>query len=188
MKGKPTSVMYSLLNLAVSFWHELITCRWQLHQSLLYTDYISDFRKVWERSFKIIKRFTKQQENLCWDWIAQNQTVLNGMETKVNKIVLNLPKLGYDCSHIECVCVCMHVWARVHIHTHLCLTLCNPMNCSPLDSSVYGIFQARIREWIAISYSRGSSQSRFQTSISCIPCTGRQILYTAPPGKPSHID
>ena len=42
------------------------------------------------------------------------------------------------------------------------------------DSSVYGISQARILEWVAISFSRGSSQSRDQTHVSCI---GRQILY-----------
>ena len=35
----------------------------------------------------------------------------------------------------------------------LCLTLCNPMDCSPPGSSVHGIFQARILEWVAISFS-----------------------------------
>ena len=35
-----------------------------------------------------------------------------------------------------------------------CPTLCNPMDCSPLSSSVHGIFQARILWWVAISYSR----------------------------------
>ena len=39
----------------------------------------------------------------------------------------------------------------------LCWTLCNPMDCGPPGSSVYGIFQARILEWVAISFSRGSS-------------------------------
>ena len=39
----------------------------------------------------------------------------------------------------------------------LCLTLCNLMDCGLLDSSVHGILQARILEWIAISSSRGSS-------------------------------
>ena len=36
--------------------------------------------------------------------------------------------------------------------TQLCLTLCNPINCSPAGSSVHKIFQARILEWVAISY------------------------------------
>ena len=42
------------------------------------------------------------------------------------------------------------------------------MDCSPPDSSVHGILQARILEWVAISSSRGSSQSRYQTQKSCI--------------------
>ena len=45
-----------------------------------------------------------------------------------------------------------------------CLTLCNPMDCSPPGSSVHGIFQARILEWVAIFSSRGSSQPRDQTT------------------------
>ena len=48
------------------------------------------------------------------------------------------------------------------------------MDCSPPDSSVHGISQARILEWVAISFSRGSSWPRDQTWVSCI---GRQILY-----------
>ena len=42
----------------------------------------------------------------------------------------------------------------------LCLTLCNPMDCSPPGSSVYGILQARVLEWVAMSSSRGYSQPR----------------------------
>ena len=45
---------------------------------------------------------------------------------------------------------------------------CHPMYYSPLGSSVHGMFQARILEWIAISFSRGSSQPRNQTQVSCI--------------------
>ena len=41
--------------------------------------------------------------------------------------------------------------------TQLCLTLCNPMDCSPPGSSVHGIFQARVLQWVAIAFSRGSS-------------------------------
>ena len=53
--------------------------------------------------------------------------------------------------------------------------LCNLMDCNPPGSSVHGIFQARILECIAISYSKGSSQPRDQTCVSCISCTGRQM-------------
>ena len=49
-----------------------------------------------------------------------------------------------------------------------CLTLCNPMDCSLPGSSVRGLFQARILEWVAISFSRGSSQHRDRTQVSCI--------------------
>ena len=42
-----------------------------------------------------------------------------------------------------------------------CPTLCDPMDCSLLGSSVHGIFQAIVLEWIAISFSRGSSQPRY---------------------------
>ena len=48
-----------------------------------------------------------------------------------------------------------------------CLTLCNPMDYSPPGSSVHGILQARILEWIAIPFSRGSSWPRGWNRISC---------------------
>ena len=50
--------------------------------------------------------------------------------------------------------------------TKSCLTLCNPMHCSPPGSSVHGLFQARVLEWVAISFSRGSSQPRDRTHIA----------------------
>ena len=49
-----------------------------------------------------------------------------------------------------------------------CLTLCNPMDCSRQHSSIHGIFQARVLEWVAISFSRGSSQPRGRTWVSHI--------------------
>ena len=55
-----------------------------------------------------------------------------------------------------------------------CVTLFNPMDCSPPGSSVLRICQTRILESVAISFSRGSSWLRDQTWVSC---TGRQILY-----------
>ena len=63
----------------------------------------------------------------------------------------------------------------VHAQSHL--TLCDPMDCSLPGSSVHGSFQARILEWVAISYSKGSSWPKDRTHVSCISCTGRQVLY-----------
>ena len=56
----------------------------------------------------------------------------------------------------------------VGLVTKLCLTLCDLMDYSLPGSSVHGILQARILEWVAISFSRGSSQPRDQTWVSCI--------------------
>ena len=44
--------------------------------------------------------------------------------------------------------------------TQLCPTLCDPLDCSPSVSSVHGILQAKILEWVAIPFSRGSSRPR----------------------------
>ena len=63
-----------------------------------------------------------------------------------------------------------------------CLTLCDPMDCGPPGSSVHGILQARILEWVAISFSRGSSQLRDQIPRS--PALQADYLPSEPPGKP----
>ena len=68
-----------------------------------------------------------------------------------------------------------------HAQSLSCPTFWDSMDCSPPGSSVQGIFQARILEGIVIFSSRGSSQPRDWTCVSCI---GRQILYTKPPGSP----
>ena len=57
-----------------------------------------------------------------------------------------------------------------------CPTLCNPMDCSLPGSSVHGILQARILEWVAVSSCRRSSQPRDGTCVSYI-CIGRLVLY-----------
>ena len=67
----------------------------------------------------------------------------------------------------------------MHMGSHIqsCLTLCDPMDWSSPGSSLHGIVLLRILEWTAISSSRGSSQHRDWTCISCSSCTGRWILY-----------
>ena len=66
-----------------------------------------------------------------------------------------------------------HIYTCIHgvkvkvLLAQLCLTLCNPIDCSQPGSSVPGILQTRILEWVAMPTSRGSSPPRDQTPISC---------------------
>ena len=83
----------------------------------------------------------------------------------------------------------IHKCTHAHTYTHISLDiwpsgvlscsisraqLCNPIDWSPPDSSVHGIFQARMLEWVAISSSRGSSWPRDGAHVSCVSCTDRQ--------------
>ena len=92
---------------------------------------------------------------MCWGCRMKWPLFLDGYKTSTH-----LP-----CMHV-CVLSCLVV-----------STLCDPTDCSPPGSSVHGIFQARMLEWVAISSSRGPSQPRDRTHVSCIPHIGRQILY-----------
>ena len=76
----------------------------------------------------------------------------------------------------------------LHLHWFLCVvvaqwcpTLCDPMNCSLSGFSIHGIFQARILKWVAVSFSRGSSQPRDWTLVSCI--VGK-LYYLSHQGNP----
>ena len=62
-----------------------------------------------------------------------------------------------------------------------CLTLCNRMDCNPSGSSVHGIFQARILEWVAISFSRGVFLSQ-RSNLGPLALQAEPLL-SAPPGK-----
>ena len=53
------------------------------------------------------------------------------------------------------------------------------MDCSPPGSSVHGIFQARILEWVAIFYSKGSSRGRDRTRVSCVSCISSEFFTTS---------
>ena len=78
---------------------------------------------------------------------------------------------------------------KIHIYVHLCIkqtrsevaqscpTLCNPRDCNLPGSSVHGIFQARVLEWVVIFFSRGSSWPRGWTQVSYI--AGRRFTVWA---------
>ena len=89
-------------------------------------------------------------------------TVDNSMEVCQKKLKIEL----------SCCCCCCLV-------TQLCLTLCDPMDCRPPGSSVHGILQARILEWVAMPSSRGSPQPRS-------PVLQEDSLLSEPPGKPKN--
>ena len=83
---------------------------------------------------------------------------------------------------------CMAAWANAEPSlvlkvTQLCQILCNPMDCSLPGSFIHGIFQARILEWVAISFSRGSSRPRDRTRVSCTA----DSLLSEPPVKSSLV-
>ena len=71
---------------------------------------------------------------------------------------------------IVCLCVCVRTRSVL-------LTLCDLLDCSLSSCSVHGSCQAKILEWVAISFSRGSSGPRNRTCVFRVSCTGRQILY-----------
>ena len=77
---------------------------------------------------------------------------------------------------------CGHSWTRlvrvcVCVSAQLCPTLCNPLDCNPPGSSVHGILQTRILQWVAISSSRKASfWPRDPAHITCVSCMGRRVL------------
>ena len=72
-----------------------------------------------------------------------------------------MQSLEYTMHMRECICVC-----DLCLVAHSCPTLCHPMDYSPPGSSVHGILQARILEWVAMPSSKGSSQPRDPTQVS----------------------
>ena len=74
-------------------------------------------------------------------------------------------------------------YRKLELVAQSCKTVCDPMHCSPPGCSVHGIFQARIPEWVVISFSRGSSRSRDQTWA---PTLQANSLLSELPGKPAN--
>ena len=122
--------------------------------------------------------------------MAQNWPFHRGLDSTQQGKMLTLPHSSYSesifssvlifsiafeaCYLCVCVCVCAHTKSL-----QSCLTLCDPMDCSPPGCSVHGILQTRIPEWVAMLSSRGYSWLRDQTQIS-VSCIGRPLV---PPEK-----
>ena len=82
---------------------------------------------------------------------------LLGKFTLVFILKLEIQNWSMGYAHL-CVCVLV---------AQMCLTLCDPIDCSLPTSSVHGVLQARVLEWVAIPFSRESSSLRDRTQISC---------------------
>ena len=83
-----------------------------------------------------------------------------------------------------CICMAESLWLLVGYGesevAQSCTTLCDPIDCSLPGSSVHSIFQARVLEWVAISFSRGSSRLGDRTQSPTLPA---DALPSEPPGK-----
>ena len=101
----------------------------------------------------------------------------NNSESHMQKIIFGSYTVISVILDSELFCCCCLV-------TSVVLSLCDTMDCSLPGSSVHGILQARILEWVAMSSSMGSSQPRDWAQVSCI--AGR-LFTTEPSGKPSEL-
>ena len=115
-------------------------------------------------------------QHLWWEL-----NVWNSLDLQLNFKVIRFRASCY-LRTLLCRCVVM-IWSKVCqvLVTQSCLTLCDPMDYSSPGSSVHGISQARILEWVAISFSRGSSWPRDGTQSSGLQADS---LLSELPGKP----
>ena len=113
-------------------------------------------------------------------------------ECPFKAIITNYFISGFQKRNISVIFLCLADWmfeklkswdsilldrgVRVCEFIQLCLTLCDPMDCSPPGSSIHAVLQARILEWVVMPSSRGSSRPRDWTHVSYISCTGRRVL------------
>ena len=103
---------------------------------------------------------------LCWDYFTWHKM-----------LKFHPGCSGYHWTIFYCVCVYVYIYTQcIYVNIHICCCLvtscvwlfCNPVDCSLPGFSIHGIFQARILEWVAISFSRRSSGPRDWTQVSQI--------------------
>ena len=101
--------------------------------------------------------------------------------SRLKSEITELAGLRSLCGSGEIRSLPLPAFGATYMRVQSCPTLCDTMDCSPSGSSVYGVLQARILEWVAMPSSRGSSQPRDRNSISC---TASRFSTTEPAGKP----
>ena len=111
------------------------------------------WKAAWKQKFSLHQVITILQFLTPRNWSAPPA----GSGVLLEVLVILSPQVGWG----GCVCVCSVAQS--------CLTLCNTMDCNPPGSSVPGIFQVRILEWVVLSSSKRYFQLRDWTQVSCIP-------------------
>ena len=109
--------------------------------------------------------------NCSWpsyDIFSKENMLAHSRTSNHSLVLFECPSLRHDIHNANTQ------WSEV---AQSCLTVWDPMDCNLLGFSVHGIFQARILDWVAISFSRGSSWPRDWTQVSCI--AGRRFTLRA---------
>ena len=99
--------------------------------------------------------------SVLFKWSNTSQPGI-GFDLKM-KFIVKIQNKSPRCITLQIQIVVMVKWSEV---AQSCLTLCNPVDCSLPGSSIHGTLQARILQWVAISFSRGSSRPRDRTPVS----------------------
>ena len=100
-----------------------------------------------------------------WVWVSSGRWWRTGKPGMLQS--MGSQKVRHDWATEQATIYC---YACTHAKSpQSCLSFCNPVDCSPPSSSVHVIFQARLLEWVAMPFSRGSSQPRDQTLVSYPP-------------------
>ena len=170
-----------------------IICRWQILSFFLHFSYFLFILLL------LCLCFPVNSGTMEWTWLKysfggvslyilflyQREPVCYNMWSNFRFFCVWLKKVYITCWLVflwlygVCVCVCVCVCVLV---AQSCPTLWDLMDCGPPGSSVHGILQARTLQWVAISFSKGSSWPRDRTQVSCIAgrcftvCTTREAL------------
>ena len=119
-----------------------------------------DYSRSWEKLFEeMVLELT-----FCLFFLFSYATFSTAKMLTFEEAVLRILQKSFNFNFY----IFINVWLVSEVVAHSCLTFCDPMDCSLPRSSVHEIFQARVLEWVVISFSRGSSWPRDQTWVSHI--------------------